>query len=788
MAILKSGLNPEYSAIPQQSDELIIEELNRNGHIHIPTNMDNYGQKLNGDMKSNAVGDIQYVVSPKYSDAATAQIRNEGHTDHDSGETRCGWGPFSPAMCQRFRNPKWICFWLCWAGALQGMVVNGFVNVVISNIERRYDLSSTVTGTVASCYDIASVLCLIPVSYFGGLGCKPRYLGIGVLVMGIGSIVFSLPQFTVDAYKMDDSGIRTTCDASSNDTSVCNGNNLPVSLSNYKFVFFLGQLLHGAGAAPLYTLGVTYLDENLPLRSSSFYIGIFYAFAIVGPAIGYLAGGAFLNLFVDINRADIDSVTMSPDSPRWVGAWWIGFLISGALAFLVALPIGGFPKFLPGSEKYKLEREKEVYSKKQKKLEYTESSPDTSKTEASLSYKQMLKSLKILLLNPTFMFLNLAAACEGNLLSGIATFMPKFIEAQFGLSASTAAQYVGYAAIPAGGGGTFLGGYLVKKFDLHVRGILRLCLGVTASVLLFALVFIAHCENIPFAGVNTEYGNTAQNSTEIRLSLQLDGECNAACRCSQDMYNPVCGIDGVLYFSPCYAGCQTEIKGDSKMYTNCSCVVFNRTGPPPEYEAIEGTCKSSCKYLPLLLPICGLLMLMTFIASMPALAATLRCIPNEQRSLGLGIQWIIARCLGSIPGPILFGKLIDITCKLWQVKCEQQGSCFAYDNQQMSHNMLAIILSTKFLSTLFFFLAYILYKVPRSDTESDDSSDKGCKISDTEKDDSPPPPTPTALSYSTSKNCKSNQSVHTAVTLLSDSSPTTPASPTERKVTDWSKL
>lgn len=31
----------------------------------------------------------------------------------------------------------------------------------------------------------------------------------------------------------------------------------------------------------------------------------------------------------------------------------------------------------------------------------------------------------------------------GNLLSGIATFMPKFIEAQFALSASTAAQYVG---------------------------------------------------------------------------------------------------------------------------------------------------------------------------------------------------------------------------------------------------------------------------------------------------------------------------------------------------------
>jgi len=65
----------------------------------------------------------------------------------------------------------------------------------------------------------------------------------------------------------------------------------------------------------------------------------------------------------------------------------------------------------------------------------------------------------------------------------------------------------GYAAIPAGGGGTFLGGYLVKRFDLHMRGILRLCLGVTATCLGTALVFIAYCDNTPFAGVNTGYGS-----------------------------------------------------------------------------------------------------------------------------------------------------------------------------------------------------------------------------------------------------------------------------------------
>lgn len=43
-----------------------------------------------------------------------------------------------------------------------------------------------------------------------------------------------------------------------------------------------------------------------------------------------------------------DSVSLTPNSPRWVGAWWIGFLISGLLAFVVAFPMCGFPTKLPG--------------------------------------------------------------------------------------------------------------------------------------------------------------------------------------------------------------------------------------------------------------------------------------------------------------------------------------------------------------------------------------------------------------------------------------------------------
>jgi organic anion transporter 4A len=55
----------------------------------------------------------------------------------------------------------------------QGMVVNGFVNAVISTLERRFDLTSTMTGVIAGSYDIGSMLTVIPITYFGGMVRKP---------------------------------------------------------------------------------------------------------------------------------------------------------------------------------------------------------------------------------------------------------------------------------------------------------------------------------------------------------------------------------------------------------------------------------------------------------------------------------------------------------------------------------------------------------------------------------------------------------------------------------------
>lgn len=181
----------------------------------------------------------------------------------------CGWRAFAPKCLQAFNTPRGFLAFLCAAAFLQGMTVNGFINTVITSIERRYDLHSYQSGLIASAYDVAACLCLTFVSYFGGNGHKPHWLGWGVLVMGAGSLVFALPHFTAGAYEVEGAEGVGTCGA--NRSVACRDS--ASGLSGYRLVFMLGQFLHGVGATPLYTLGVTFLDENVKSSYSPVYIG-----------------------------------------------------------------------------------------------------------------------------------------------------------------------------------------------------------------------------------------------------------------------------------------------------------------------------------------------------------------------------------------------------------------------------------------------------------------------------------------------------------------------------------
>ena len=75
-------------------------------------------------------------------------------------------------------------------------------------------------------------------------------------------------------------------------------------------------------------------------------------------------------------------------------------------------------------------------------------------------------------------------------------------------------------------------------------------------------------------------------------------------------------------------------------------------------------------------------------------------VPEKLRSFAVGVQWLMIRGLGSIPGPIMFGFVIDQSCILWQEKrCTgKQGNCWVYSSDTLALN---VIIVSKYLNGIF---------------------------------------------------------------------------------------
>lgn len=295
-------------------------------------------------------------------------------------------------------------------------------------------------------------------------------------------------------------------------------------------------------------------------------------------------------------------------------------MFAALVCVLIAIPIFGYPKSLPGAEELQQAKISEAHTKKSTEMASV-ATEENSKKRSSGCLGDLPHAVLTLFKNPTFFFLNLAGATEGLVIAGFAAFLPKQIENQFSISPVISALVMGIITVPAGGGGTFLGGYLVKKLNLACGGIIKMCLLATIVATFFTSCFLVSCPNVEFAGVTTAYTGADEM---YGMDIKLEAPCNANCGCSRSNYDPICGVDGVMYYSPCYAGCGNEQQHDTlKVYNNCSCIGIS-THLPDLPEATNVMCESRCQSLSYFVGLCFVLMLFTFLATMPALSATLR--------------------------------------------------------------------------------------------------------------------------------------------------------------------
>lgn len=167
---------------------------------------------------------------------------------------------------------------------------------------------------------------------------------------------------------------------------------------------------------------------------------------MLGPAMGYSLASLSLKLFI----SPWLSPTITTEDPRWLGAWWIGWIILGAGLTINAFFISLFPKELPRSAARRkfLSREpslspkeielQELNREKEENLEKLLESEEKDEDVVPTSISDMWSTLKRLFKNKILMLNNLAGVFYLFGFLPYWVFMPKYIESQYRMSASSA--------------------------------------------------------------------------------------------------------------------------------------------------------------------------------------------------------------------------------------------------------------------------------------------------------------------------------------------------------------
>ncbi|KAG8187156.1 hypothetical protein JTE90_020033 [Oedothorax gibbosus] len=428
----------------------------------------------------------------------------------------------------------------------------------------------------------------------------------------------------------------------------------------------------GFGSLAFYTVGTSYLDDSVKKKNSPVYFGTLFALRLLGPTGGFLLSSLCLSYYED----PFYDPGYGPKDPRWIGAWWLGFIVLGVLIFVFSLPMILFPKRfpskrLPASHKKK---EAEPYKKPVEQL------------------KDMWIAMKRLGKNPILICHYLGGVFRLNGLVGYYVLLPKYMEMQFRQSASKANLYSGPAGLVGMQVGILFGGIALRKFKPRPR-MMTGGIVVAESFSFFALIIcmIITCPTYQMTGT----------SSVTKPSFNLQNECNDDCLCTTKVYTPVCGPDGhSTYFSPCHAGCSGYNKtGKQEVFKDCKCV-HNAELEIVEGDADKGYCDFECQWLITFIAVLGIGKLIASTARVANALVTLRCVDPEDKSLALGALSGVFSLLAFIPYPLIYGALTDASCLVWEESCGKTGNCWIYDTDKFRYLLHGVSAAFVFLGCL----------------------------------------------------------------------------------------
>ncbi|CRL05057.1 CLUMA_CG018209, isoform A, partial [Clunio marinus] len=607
-------------------------------------------------------------------------------------DTSCGIGFLRSPTLQRFANKKFL-VGLYGVLSLVFASAGSYFNGTITTIEKRFEIPSKNIGIISVGNDVSSLFLSVFIAYYGGKSHRPRWIGVGLLAIVVFCLINALPHFifgsgsealslTIENGGVKDGAESEAAEKIENNKLLCKSNatdgiaaecNLTDGGSlTPQILLFIAQLIAGVGQTLCSTLGFSYLDDNIKKSKTPALMSISFFMRLLGPALGYALASLCLKIYI---APELTPVINNKD-PRWLGAWWLGWLIFAFILCLFSFTVAMLPKELPrAAVRKRIEKEK---VKRGLKMIDTSAAEDTK-----ASIPDMIVTYKRLFRNKVFMLMNIAGIFHLFGFLPYWIYTPKIIETVYHQSASASSFYTGTLAIVFSGIGVLIGGVYISKYKPSARFLTmwHIICGVICVIGIISYAFLGCVES----------GKT--------LSVKDDAIsiCNKDCHCDFVRYSPVCGTDGLTYISACHAGCKKFIAtNDTKTFKECSCVgsdvyksdqTFSwELNAPPKHSATSGPCPVNCQRE--LFMFLAVMCLMKFIGATGRTSnflVSIRCIDEKDKTVAIGLGSTLIHLFALIPSPIFFGYILDSVCLVSGKTCTGKGNCWLYNEESLRY-------------------------------------------------------------------------------------------------------
>ncbi|VDO77798.1 unnamed protein product [Heligmosomoides polygyrus] len=264
---------------------------------------------------------------------------------------------------------------------------------------------------------------------------------------------------------------------------------------------------------------------------------------------------------------------------------------------------------------------------------------------------EFFTTVRQLFRNPIYVGAMLGRIVDVLAFKGFFVFLGKYLEIQFGVPQYRIQKYLAGTGVVGFACGVIIGSVAMRKFRLQGR---KAASWVAVCSLVAALISFANGA----VGCKSVIGQIGEQAVANNFTFPT---CRKDCVCDEMPFYPVCDV----FYSPCQAGCPLS-GANFSIYTKvCMPLIFTQCecSGTPDLAVSRDYCPTA--------------------QNVGQVFYNFRSVPPEHRSISLGFNGFLVSLLATLPSPVFWGKIFDMSCLMWQNVCNKTGACPIYDTDQL---------------------------------------------------------------------------------------------------------